>query len=93
MVAKNGTKLGVPPVYNRGSNKSSKKLLDTINLAVEKWSCQIEYTHTGTCSLTAGYGTDSVQVPQLSPSEGFQTLGVFISPSGSTKLAHLHRLN
>jgi hypothetical protein len=37
--------------------------------------------------LTAGYGRKPVQVPQLNPLEGFRTLGVFTSPSRSTKLA------
>jgi len=33
--------------------------------------------------LTAGYATDSITVPRIEPHEGFRTLGVYISPSGS----------
>jgi len=41
----------------------------------------------GELQLTAGYNTSPVSVPRISPYEGFRTLGVYISPSGSTKVA------
>jgi hypothetical protein len=37
--------------------------------------------------LTAGYDTAQVVVPRISPYDGFRTLGVYISPSGSVTLA------
>jgi hypothetical protein len=39
--------------------------------------------------LTAGYNTSNpIPVPFLSPRESYRTLGVFLSPSGSTKKAY-----
>jgi len=38
-------------------------------------------------TLTAGYDTNPVIVPRISPYDGFRTLGVHISPSGSVSLA------
>jgi len=40
-----------------------------------------------TLRLTAGCDTSPVEVPRLSPYDGFRTLGVYISPSGSTAMA------